>query len=114
MSLLGAFFGSKPTDTVATNLLDMVSNAASLASNAQDIDPLLDKMRATTSHLVPGAIPPLADQKTILSVYLAIEKYLISKDPIRTFSQESLRQRLSTELREQLTAYENEGKGMVQ
>lgn len=109
MSLFTSLFGKSDEATKATSVLDMVTKAAGLASNPRDIDPLLDKVRIITSRLHSGESPTGADEATLLGVYLQLELYLTTKEPIRTFTKEELRARISKELRSRLETYERKG-----
>jgi len=90
--------------------LDMVTYAAGLASNPADIDPLLDSVRSITARLGPGQLPSTEDDQFLVGVYLQVEQYLTLKEPIRTFSKEDLRSRLTPELRRQIETYETKHK----
>lgn len=77
------------------SVVDMVTSTAGLVSNTADIDPLLDKVRIITVKLKPGEAPSQQDTRELVEVYLEIEKYLTTKEVIRTFSVQELRSRLS-------------------
>lgn len=111
MSLFGSLFGTtqKTSEDVKT-VLDMVTYVAGLASNRQMVDPLLDPVRSITANLTPGQMPSPDDTKTLLGIYLKIEAYLITKEPIRAFTKEELRNHLTPQLRDQITAYETNHK----
>ncbi len=80
--------------------VDMVTYAAALASNSSDIDPLLDRVRAVTAKLKPGEQPTAKDTQVLAEVYIDIERYLVTKEVIRTFTEKELRSRLTPELRQ--------------
>lgn len=108
MSFLKNFFGgSQAPLTQARSILDLVTNTATLASDASQIDPFLDNVRAISSRLAPGENPSAEDEAALLGVYLKLEDYLTTKEPIRAFTKEELRSRLSPELRDRLAQYEN-------
>jgi len=110
MSLLESLFGAKqPADTIDTPL-SLVTHAASLASKPADIDMALDRVRSITSQLQPGQSPIAEAIQTLLAVYLQIESYLTTNEPIRTFTKAGLRQHLSPELAARLQAYESNHK----
>lgn len=101
LSLLKALFGlrrKEPKDY--DSAIDMVTSAAGLVSNAQEIDPTLDKVRTVTSKLVPGESLSAEDTAKLIDAYLQIEQYLTTKEAIRTFTTEELRERLSPTLRQ--------------
>ncbi|HSX28906.1 MAG TPA: hypothetical protein VLF60_05665 [Candidatus Saccharimonadales bacterium] len=111
MSFLKSLFGQQPaTATQVRSVLDMVALTASLASNPTEIDPLLDKMRAITANLAPGQAPSPRDTEALLAIYLQLEQYMTTKEPLRTFTKEELRSRLTLELRQQLETFETNSK----
>ncbi|HSD56309.1 MAG TPA: hypothetical protein VLA92_04100, partial [Candidatus Saccharimonadales bacterium] len=108
MSFLKSFFGgdSQSSLTGSKTVLDMVTSTAALASNTLEIDPMLDSVRSITSRNVPGQALSASDEDTLLGVYLRLEAYLTTKEPIRTFTKEELRARLAPELLQRLSLYE--------
>lgn len=68
--------------------------AASLASNMQLIDPILDGLRSITARLQPGETLTKADQAALGDVYLKLERYLTKQEPLRSFTAAELRTRL--------------------
>lgn len=108
MSFLGSIFGSDSQQdaTEIRTALDLVTYAANLTSNPSSIDLLLDTVRRITAGLAPGQSPSAENDQVLLGVYLKIEVYLTEEEPIRTFSKNELRHRLSANLRAQLEAYE--------
>lgn len=113
MSFLNSLFGNKPQKKSEINsTIDLVTYAAGLASNQTSFDPALDTVRSITSALEAGQVPSAEDDKKLFGVYLQIEQGLTTSDPVRTFTKEGLRARLSTELRQQLENFEaNHKKG---
>lgn len=111
MSLFSSLFN--PTDSSATKIitspLDLVTNTASLASNLTDIDPLLDPVRKITATYSPEEALSLTDNEELFNVYLALEQYLTTNDPIRTFTKKELRSRLNPDLASKLAEYEIKG-----
>jgi hypothetical protein len=108
------FFGEEKQTLAAGTVLDLITNTAGLASNPSEIDPLLDKVRTISSRMSPGQGISSADEAALFGVYLQIEQYMTTKEPIRNFAQTELRSRLSPELRQRLQAYEtNKSKGGV-
>jgi len=112
MSLFSSFFkNSSPSASTKeiSSPLDLATYAGSLASNPSEIDPLLDPVRKiTATHSMETGLSP-ADETELLKVYLSLEAYLTSHDPIRTFTKEELRGRLSESLSTKLAAYETKG-----
>jgi flagellar biosynthesis component FlhA len=112
MSFLKNFFGSDQQTSItgAKTVLDLVTSTAALASNPAQIDPILDSVRSITSQVVPGQVLSDGDEAKIIEVYLRLEQYLITQEPIRNFTKEELRARLAPELLQRLTAYEAKNK----
>lgn len=75
--------------------VDIVLYAAGMASDVTKIDPYLDKLRYITSTLRPGQTLGAQDQQALQGVYLNIEKYLVSADPMRSFDRKALRERIA-------------------
>lgn len=110
MSFLGVFFASdRETKGKITNSLDMVTRAASLASNVRNIDTILDDVRMITSKLEPGQSISDNDNKKLIQAYLQIENYLITQESLRTFTKEDLRRKYTDDLRQYLVTYETTG-----
>lgn len=100
--LKSLFTAPKQEAKLVTNPIDMVVYASGLVSNIGDIDPFLDKMRIITSQLGPDQEPTPADRRELLEIYIAVEEYLVTKEPLRQFTKEQVRSRLSPELRTEL------------
>jgi hypothetical protein len=90
----------------AKTILDVVIGAASLASQPQEIDPILANVRAITARLRPGQPVSQRDGLTLLRVYLEIEQYLTTRETLRSFTRDELRRRLDANLRASLETYE--------
>jgi len=114
MSFFGSFFGGATKKKAGSidSALDMVTYAASLASNPDAIDPMLDRVRAISAGLSPGQVLSTEDTQTLFDVYLHIETYLTTKEALRTFTAQDLRTQFTPELRQQLEAYTNNTKGV--
>lgn len=107
MSLLSSLFGStKQQEVQVGTILELTNYAASLASNLESIDPFLDEVRRITASVKPGESPTASDNEALISVYLHIEEYLITKEPVRSFSKEGLRAHIAPDLRHQIENYE--------
>lgn len=92
---------SQSTSEVHT-VLDMVLSTAALASNPQDIDPLLDKVRTITARVDQDQTLSPSDEQTLIEVYLELETYLTTKEPLKKFTTAMLRSRLTPALRDRL------------
>jgi hypothetical protein len=111
MSLFGTLFGTGQHSVMQEirTALDLVTHTGGLASNPADIDPLLDKVRAiTATKSIEEGLSP-ADEETLFGVYLGLENYLATRDPIRTYTKEELRSRINEDLLSKLTKYETKG-----
>ena len=110
MSLFGSLFGNnQPAAQAVDSPLDLATYAGSLASNPTAVDPILDRVRKITATHTVGQGLTARDEAELLDVYLDLEAYLTSSDPIRTFTKEELRGRLSNELQTKLNAHEAKG-----
>jgi len=107
MPFLSQFFGKpqKPTTTLHS-LLDVVNYTASLASNPKAIDTILDTVRLITSELQRDEPLSAHQQEELIKVYLNLERYLTSKEPLRAFRADELRRKFTPELLEQLHKFE--------
>ena len=107
MTFLGDLFAkNSKTEGSISNSLDMVTRAASLASNDRNIDLILDDVRMVTAKLQPGQPISDADNKKHIRAYLQIEKYLITEESLRTFTKEGLRRKYTDDLRQYVDACE--------
>lgn len=104
-------FGSHQQSEIMTTALDLARTASGFASNQRDIEPLLHKIKQISSQPSSGALLTTEDEKALFGIYLQIEKYLMTSDPIRTFNKEELRNKASRGLRARLEDYER--KAMV-
>ncbi|HKU18848.1 MAG TPA: hypothetical protein VJP80_06270 [Candidatus Saccharimonadales bacterium] len=107
MSFLESLFGSnRGVAGAMQSALELVTRTASLVSNPREVDPLLDNVREVTSRLKPGEHLSPADESKLFGVYLSLEQYLTIKEPLRSFTKDALRARITPALRAQLEAYE--------
>lgn len=76
----------------ASSPIDIILFVASLASRQKDIDPILDHLRVFTAS-TPGAYNLLTPEqdKQLAGIYYQLEDYLITKEPLRSFTRESIR-----------------------
>lgn len=103
MSWLGSFFASEhETAEQFTSVLDLITYVAGLASRPQDIDITLDRVRTITAKLIPGKSLSQADEQQLLDVYLKLEHYLSSAEPIKAFTIEGLRSHCAPGLRQRI------------
>lgn len=99
-------FTSRQQSEIMTTALDLANTAAGFASNQNDIEPLLYKIRQISSQSSSSMFLTAENEAALFNVYLQIEKYLMTSDPIRTFTKEELRNKASKGLRARLEDYE--------
>lgn len=75
-----------------TNLVEVVTYLASLASNPREIDPILDTLRIVTARM-KGA-PSDEDARELRKVWQQLEDYLVTQEKVRAFTREDLQQRI--------------------
>ncbi|HRJ06492.1 MAG TPA: hypothetical protein PK096_02270 [Candidatus Saccharibacteria bacterium] len=109
MSLFGSLFHDTESKQEVKNVLDLVTYTASLASNPTEVDSLIDQVRkVTATHAAQNTLSP-AEEATLIHVYLGLERYLTTRDPIRTYTKDELRGRLNPDLLTKLTQQEAKG-----
>jgi hypothetical protein len=79
---------------LAPSLVDLIVYVASLASRPRDIDPILDNLRRITALTQSKHDAQESNKRELERVYLQIEKYLITEEPVLGLSRESLRTRV--------------------
>ncbi len=105
-SLLGLFQAKTEAPPPVATPTELVISTAILASNPQNIDPMLDRFRTMTATLGPDQTSRPGYNQTFIDIYLQLEAYLTTKEPLRTFTVEDLRSRLTPELRQAITERE--------
>jgi hypothetical protein len=103
-------FGASQQSEIMTTALDLANTAVSLASNPAAIEPLARELHSIANRLPPGALLSARDEAAIFAIYLKLEEYLATADPLRTFDKTELRNKASRGLRTRLEAYERENK----
>jgi hypothetical protein len=79
------------------SMIDVVTFAASQASNPSEIDHALNRLRAMTAGLSEGERTLTAKQQDELrQVYSDIELYLVEKEPLRRLTSEDVRRKGAT------------------
>jgi hypothetical protein len=76
--------------------IEKVTYLASLVSNRLDVDPMLDTLRAITSRFNAGDEIKLTNEERqrLEQLEAQLAEYLITKDPVRSFTAESLSKQL--------------------
>ncbi len=69
--------------------VDIVVYTASLASQPQDVDPILDGLRIVTARM--GAELGPADIEELASIYRHLEDYLITQERLRVYTRQEIR-----------------------
>jgi len=107
MSVFNSLFGKNRQKQTAqiSSALELTNYAASLTSNLADVDPYLDEVRRITANVKPHEALSAKDTHSLITVYLHIEEYLMTKEPVRSFSKEGLRSRIVPDLRRQIENY---------
>lgn len=77
-------------------LLDEVIYLADLASSKEIIDPMLDVVRSVTATHVIGTWTE-NERFKVQAVHTQLKDHLIHRDPVRTFTEESLNEKLNRE-----------------
>lgn len=103
-------FTSQQQSEIMTTALDLANTAAGFASNQSDIEPLLYRIKQISSQPSSTMLLTSENEAALFNIYLQIEKYLMTSDPIRTFSKEELRKKASRGLRARLEDYERNGR----
>jgi hypothetical protein len=75
--------------------IDSVAFLASLISDPEAVDSKLDTLRSITSRLTPGEAPSAPDQAQLDALQNELKDYLISSDPVRSFTAATLEQTLA-------------------
>jgi hypothetical protein len=76
---------------------DIITATATLVSKPAAVDAELDKLRAITSSMNNSKQLSSQDKTTLRQVYLYLEEYLVTREPLSKFTRESLRDRLPRE-----------------
>ncbi len=78
----------------APNMIDVVTFAASQASNPSEVDATLDTLRKMTSRMSTDERTLTTEQQEMLKhVYADIEQYLVAKEPLRRLTAEEVRRK---------------------
>ncbi len=78
-------------------LINRIVYLASLASEVQVIDPMLDQLRNVTANYDRGQPLQDNDRRTLQKLVEKLKSYLITQDPLRSFTRESLAARLQAQ-----------------
>jgi hypothetical protein len=81
-------------NTTDRDYFESLIAVANLASSPRAIDPLMDDMRFITSSLPKDGVLSGSQKSQLVSVYRKLEEYLIHQDPLRTYTQEEVREQV--------------------
>lgn len=104
-SAMGAGVVAKPASaepdgsTTDHSYIDNVIAVAQLASRPNDVDVILDDLRTITSTTKADSKLSEKDRNRLIRIYRQLEDYLVSSDPLRSFTKDQLRQTISTDFR---------------
>ena len=95
--------GNLPDDDTShastRNSVDLIVFVAGLASNPEAIATILDPLRIITASLSKKQ-PNEKEQAALADIYLKLENYLITKEPLRSFNQKDLRQMIELQFKD--------------
>ncbi|HSX34187.1 MAG TPA: hypothetical protein VLF62_00910 [Candidatus Saccharimonadales bacterium] len=91
----GEVSDAAPAATTDRDYLESLITVASLASSPRAIDPIMDDMRFITSSLPKGGQLSAPQKSQLVSAYRKLEEYLTHQDPLRTYTQEEVREQVS-------------------
>lgn len=88
------------------NYVDVITSLVGLTHNSQAIDKVLDKVRAITAKSPDLMKISKDDKEILLGVYVRIENFLITSDPLRKFTKAEIRLNLPENFSNDLSKYE--------
>ncbi len=88
--------------------VDRIVYLASLASDKNSIDPMLDTLRIITSKHQNEYVPTESDAVALRSLESELKDFLINNDPLRSFTHDSLETRLQTNVGQVTVALRNQ------
>ena len=79
-----------PTDA---SYIDIVTSVAAMVTKPQDVDKMLDMVRSITASRTAEQLTG-EDKSALMDVYIELENYLVSKEPLHKFTTVALRDSL--------------------
>lgn len=76
-------------------LINRITYLSSLASVIKDIDPMMDTLRSITSRWQAAQPLQSGDRSALQKLESDLKKYLLTKDPVRSFTPQSLERQLA-------------------
>lgn len=86
--------------------LDVINYVAGMVSTPTAVDVALDKMREITAKQATTASFSTEDKAKLMGVYLRLEDYLVTKEPLRNITREQLRLKLSNSFQRAIADHE--------
>jgi hypothetical protein len=84
--------GGEPADQ---DYIDTLLAVAGLASNPKEIDEIMDELRSVTASLSKQPSMTSDQKRRLVNTYYQLEKYLTTKDPLRTFTTDEVREQVT-------------------
>lgn len=94
----------------AKNHIDVLMSLVDFASRPHDIDRLLDEVRGITASTPAGTELSEEKKAQLVDIYIKVEKYLETEDPLHKFTQEELRSNLPPSFTASLQKVEARGR----
>ncbi|HJQ08112.1 MAG TPA: hypothetical protein VJ836_01370 [Candidatus Saccharimonadales bacterium] len=85
------------THAPSQQLIDRVVYLGQLASDSRAIDPMMDTVRMITARWQPAQPLADADKAALEKLEIDLKDYLLNRDPLRYFTEETLAERLRTQ-----------------
>lgn len=82
--------------------VDVINYVAQLVSDPKQVDVMLDKLREITATTGSSSELSETQKATLIEVYLQLEAYLVSKEPLLKLTKEGLRARLPETFQQRL------------
>lgn len=79
-------------NTTDRDYFESLVAVANLASSPRAIDPMMDDMRFITSSLPKDGVLSGSQKSQLVTVYRKLEDYLMRQDPLRTYTQDEVRE----------------------
>lgn len=84
----------------ARTSVDIIVSVAGLASSPRALDKVLEPMRRVTASQDSDKPLSVTQQETLAKVYLQLENYLVTQEPLRKFEQRDLRQMVELQFKD--------------
>jgi hypothetical protein len=81
----------KPKQATDHDYIDSIIAVSELASRPTEIDSIMDDLRIVTAEVKPGESLSTAQKQRLMLTFLALESYLTTRDPLRNFTKDEVR-----------------------